>query len=218
MSQTLYRMFDYSGALLYVGVSSNPGRRFARHAADKDWWREIASITTEHFDTRDDVLRAERRAIINEHPRHNIVHNRAAQTTPTPTPRRWARFEPPEAFTPGNVIAVAATGRRVPPVGQVVECTPTTLILAPYAWGIGYFDHDGPLGVPLISVMSFRLAKRMDPAIAVELGYLATDLVWDMDPLAAFQDEWTPRGLTSSEVGRIKQLLADPDHRGQVLP
>jgi hypothetical protein len=42
---TLYRFYDASGRLLYVGIAGNPGRRFAQHGRDKSWWSQVASST-----------------------------------------------------------------------------------------------------------------------------------------------------------------------------
>jgi predicted GIY-YIG superfamily endonuclease len=71
---TLYRLFDDDMRLLYVGIAGNPGRRFEQHAIDKPWWGEVAFVRTRHFETRSDALDAERQAIQEENPRHNVVH------------------------------------------------------------------------------------------------------------------------------------------------
>lgn len=73
---TLYRLFDHQGNLLYVGIAGNPGRRFAQHSGDKHWWGDVAETTLTHFDTRAEALRAEKRAIRDEHPAYNVVHSR----------------------------------------------------------------------------------------------------------------------------------------------
>jgi len=73
MSTTLYRMFDGTGQLLYVGISSRAATRFKEHSADKPWWNQVALITTEHFGTRLQAQTAELAAIASEHPIHNIV-------------------------------------------------------------------------------------------------------------------------------------------------
>lgn len=72
---TLYRLYDTSGALLYVGITSKRTERFTGHAATAKWWPEITSITLEHFAKRADAESAERTAIKNENPVHNVVHN-----------------------------------------------------------------------------------------------------------------------------------------------
>lgn len=70
---TLYRLFDTEGALLYVGIAGNPGRRWEQHRKDKPWWGDVASTRLEHFATREEAAAAELEAIRTEDPRHNIV-------------------------------------------------------------------------------------------------------------------------------------------------
>ena len=74
---TLYRFFDGSGTLLYVGISCSALRRFLEHKNEKSWWPEIARSTLEHFDTRQQALDAEKAAIQKEKPKYNKVHNRS---------------------------------------------------------------------------------------------------------------------------------------------
>lgn len=69
----LYRFFDASAALLYVGITCNPGARIKAHSTQKDWWREVASSTMEHFDSREALANAERHAIRTEGPKYNIA-------------------------------------------------------------------------------------------------------------------------------------------------
>lgn len=74
----LYRFYDASGVLLYVGITIDPGVRFKKHYSDKPWWTDIADIKIEQFPSRAAVLEAERNAIWHEHPLHNVVHHEAA--------------------------------------------------------------------------------------------------------------------------------------------
>lgn len=69
---TLYRHYSQSGELLYVGISLSATLRTARHKCGAHWFKEIATITLEHFDRRRDALKAERRAIKKERPLHNL--------------------------------------------------------------------------------------------------------------------------------------------------
>lgn len=70
---TLYRLFDSVGALLYVGIAGNPGRRFEQHAGNKPWWGDVAVVTLEHYPSREAASMAEADAIRAENPRHNVV-------------------------------------------------------------------------------------------------------------------------------------------------
>lgn len=84
----LYRFFDASGDLLYIGITLNPAGRWKQHREDKPWWEEVADITIETHPDRPSVLEAERKAIIAEHPRYNKTHN----TRPTPKPATEQRL------------------------------------------------------------------------------------------------------------------------------
>ena len=74
----LYRHFNAAGELLYVGISLHAVIRLTAHERGANWYREIATITVEHLPSRADALAAERRAIQEERPLHNIVHARRA--------------------------------------------------------------------------------------------------------------------------------------------
>ncbi|MGA5819938.1 GIY-YIG nuclease family protein [Kitasatospora sp. NPDC094028] len=73
----LYRLYDVSGALLYVGITTNPKSRFKGHRygngrnKPKEWWSEVADTVIEWFDSRPEAEAAEAFAIVTEHPRHN---------------------------------------------------------------------------------------------------------------------------------------------------
>lgn len=73
---TLYRFYDAADALLYVGITGAPRKRWQTHSGLKSWWPDVVTVTVEHHPDRGSVLEAERLAIITERPRHNVVHNR----------------------------------------------------------------------------------------------------------------------------------------------
>lgn len=76
--QTLYRFFDADDRLLYVGISSSAGHRFAQHGRGQDrkpWWPDVATIKIEHYADRRSVEEAEARAIANEQPAYNVIGN-----------------------------------------------------------------------------------------------------------------------------------------------
>lgn len=76
MTNTLYRVFDSSGELLYVGASINVAARLGRHAHLQTWWGDVARIDLEHFPTRAELLSAESAAIQIEGPKYNWVHSK----------------------------------------------------------------------------------------------------------------------------------------------
>src|ERR1700744_976753 len=59
----LYRFFDTTGNLLYVGITNNPSQRFKGHQKEALWFRNAALATLEHFPNRETLEEAERRAI-----------------------------------------------------------------------------------------------------------------------------------------------------------
>lgn len=71
----LYRHFDSDGRLLYVGVSLSTLARLAQHKAESEWFWRIAKVEITAYASRETVLEAERIAIRQEKPLHNIIHS-----------------------------------------------------------------------------------------------------------------------------------------------
>ena len=71
----LYRHFSEDGSLLYVGISLSWPQRTRTHARKAEWFSQVAKVTIERFPSRGEALAAERDAIRNERPKHNIIHN-----------------------------------------------------------------------------------------------------------------------------------------------
>lgn len=74
----LYRFFDRSDVLLYVGITIDIGARFKKHQAEKPWWIEVEHIGIEQHATRREALDAESRAILTEQPLYNVAQNQFA--------------------------------------------------------------------------------------------------------------------------------------------
>lgn len=72
---TVYRFFNESSELLYVGITNRGRRRIHEHARTKQWWPHVHTAAFEHHPSRMAALDAEKRAIQAEHPTHNIIHN-----------------------------------------------------------------------------------------------------------------------------------------------
>jgi predicted GIY-YIG superfamily endonuclease len=86
----LYRLYDEDDDLLYVGITRNPERRWAQHAAEKSWWSRVIRRDVEWFETRPAALAAEEAAIALGRPAHNIDHNPAAPVViSVEIPGRW---------------------------------------------------------------------------------------------------------------------------------
>lgn len=67
----LYRLFDATDQLLYVGIAEDPKRRWQQHAGDKAWWSQVARRDVEWLATRGAAEALERAAIVDERPLHN---------------------------------------------------------------------------------------------------------------------------------------------------
>lgn len=68
----VYRAFDDEGRLLYVGCSKDPRFRWKQHLFEHTWWAQRAvRWSLRVYPTKADALRAEKQAILTEHPLHN---------------------------------------------------------------------------------------------------------------------------------------------------
>ncbi|MFE7106604.1 GIY-YIG nuclease family protein [Streptomyces sp. NPDC057575] len=67
----LYRLYDTAGQLLYVGISSQPKKRWSAHSRDKHWWGDVARKEVEWFETRKSAERVEKAEIQDEKPKWN---------------------------------------------------------------------------------------------------------------------------------------------------
>jgi predicted GIY-YIG superfamily endonuclease len=122
----VYRFFDRTGRLLYVGITYDPAERWKHHAAKTRWWRDAADNTLEWYGTRAEAERAEQVAIRYEKPLYNKAGSANAYQGPTTKrgmrlPRRvhvaddiWADFEKlcaEEGVTPEEAITAHIAGR-----------------------------------------------------------------------------------------------------------
>jgi hypothetical protein len=67
----LYRYFDASGVLLYVGATWSPAQRDRAHAKDAHWYSLVVSTAIEVYPSIEAAAEAEENAIINEKPLFN---------------------------------------------------------------------------------------------------------------------------------------------------
>jgi predicted GIY-YIG superfamily endonuclease len=84
----LYRHYNKSGKLLYVGISNSAIYRLQQHRSGSHWYDEIANVTIEKFPDRTAALNAEFKAIQTEKPAHNIDHNGSK-----PNEDLWAKLK-----------------------------------------------------------------------------------------------------------------------------
>jgi hypothetical protein len=108
--QSLYRMYDAHGSLLYVGITQRRMQRFHEHSASQPWWSQVARIDVEHHPDRASVEAAERHAIQTEDPHYNVVGRRG--TTYLPRRRQPAAAGPrPLDLAPGSDYMPHSKGR-----------------------------------------------------------------------------------------------------------
>lgn len=191
--QALYRFFDATGVLLYVGITNNPSRRFTQHGTSREWWHEVETIKMERFPSREAVLQAERAAIKAEGPKYNIVHAGGAPVT----------SELPEAGNPGDYpvkagevvalcLAVNPMGEAECPVGMVTEVGRFGVRLTLMRWHIGSFDGPSVM-VPWHQIMKIEWAELMDDYEARKAGWntQVVTKIFDCESLADTQTQWT---------------------------
>lgn len=93
---TLYRFFDSKGALLYIGITVCTPTRWSNHGWDKPWWPEVADVRVEHYPSRSTALAAERKAILDEQPFHNVIHKHKRISSLHDRPTRIRRNRRPD--------------------------------------------------------------------------------------------------------------------------
>jgi len=74
-STQLYRHYNSTGELLYIGISLSVLNRLGQHKDNSHWFNSITNISIESYNTREEALIAERDSIINERPYYNTIHN-----------------------------------------------------------------------------------------------------------------------------------------------
>lgn len=70
--RAVYRLYDAEGALLYIGSSDNPEKRFARHRATQSWWPQVSRREVTWHPWRA-AWGVEAAAIWEERPKHNVM-------------------------------------------------------------------------------------------------------------------------------------------------
>lgn len=78
----LYRYYDSNDVLLYIGISANFAVRNSAHSNSSFWFAECAKVTFEKYENQTELVAAEKLAIENEKPLHNIAHSTTAKRAP----------------------------------------------------------------------------------------------------------------------------------------
>jgi predicted GIY-YIG superfamily endonuclease len=138
---SVYRLKSSEGALLYVGVAGNPGRRFEQHRKEKPWWGDVASVELSHYETREEAMDAETSAIVVEKPLHNIMFNGTAKKG-APVMRQANGDDTPRSIEPGFCVGVALRepiGGMKYYVGEVQAVDDLGIRVSSIQWMIGTF-------------------------------------------------------------------------------
>lgn len=88
----LYRFYDRTDVLLYVGVTADLPKRMKNHQKEKPWWLQISTIKIEPYETRAEVFEAEAEAIRTENPLYNSTHNTFVAMAPVSPEQAVADF------------------------------------------------------------------------------------------------------------------------------
>lgn len=67
----IYRLYDASERLLYVGISKDPLTRWQEHMGRR-WWTKVVRYELRWHPSRADARAEEKRAMADEEPLHNI--------------------------------------------------------------------------------------------------------------------------------------------------
>lgn len=70
----LYRHYDESGTLLYVGISVSVLMRVSQHKLNSSWFNQVVTIKIERFSDYQSAATAEQMAIKAENPKYNQTY------------------------------------------------------------------------------------------------------------------------------------------------
>lgn len=74
--QVLYKLYDVGDRVLYIGITDRGPARLVEHYRNKPWFGSVVRVEFERYETRQEVVMAEEKAIKQLRPVYNIVHNR----------------------------------------------------------------------------------------------------------------------------------------------
>lgn len=94
----VYRHYDESGALLYVGASMRPKQRLAEHRCRNLWAKSVTDTKIDWYDSWAAAHNVEIMVIREENPLNNKNHKKKPEKEKTPKPPK------PEATAPELII------------------------------------------------------------------------------------------------------------------
>jgi predicted GIY-YIG superfamily endonuclease len=167
----LYRFYDASDTLLYVGVSSNPAVRWGTHATEKHWWPQVARKTIVVYGSRMEAEIAEGIAIRSESPVHNKAAGRRDPAT-IPAPKPWIKRK---------VAATQQPPRLLPRRSVVYDLGPYQRFIEEYAQREGNSEADAAGRLLFAGVMEDYLRRFGDEGLDI----LKAEVELHMKPSAA---------------------------------
>jgi hypothetical protein len=127
----LYRHYDVTGRLLYVGITNHLTDRDARHRAVSDWFHQVQRSDTQWCVSREHALALERVAIEFEKPIHNKAHSAPIAPVVLVKPKpNAAAGDALKQFLKANRIRQTDFARRIG-VGQSNVCKYIALKVIP---------------------------------------------------------------------------------------
>ncbi|MEU5360255.1 GIY-YIG nuclease family protein [Streptomyces albidoflavus] len=102
MRTALYCLFSADEALLYVGITNDPERRWEDHWKHKFWWHLVARKDITWHPTREEAAAQEKEIIVAQKPLYNRTWNSAK------TPHRAGDPPLPDPFVPALVERLRA--------------------------------------------------------------------------------------------------------------
>lgn len=90
----VYRFYNSSHVLLYVGITDSPATRWRDHAKKKPWWSEVAERTLAWHPDREAATAEELEAIQAERPIYNVAGKPREKL---PRNRNWRKWNSTKA-------------------------------------------------------------------------------------------------------------------------
>jgi hypothetical protein len=142
----LYRHFDSTGKLLYVGISKSAVYRLSQHQHVSPWYHLIEYVKIENFDSREAALAAERKAVAEENPIYNKNLKSAGPVLPlTRAAVTASRVELLKRVTTFNVAYTLEE------LGQMFHCGRKVFVDLVNRGLIGHLQLSSPRRLPLVT-------------------------------------------------------------------
>ena len=161
MRTSLYRHFNEEGELLYVGISLSAIQRLGQHKEHSDWYQSIASVTLEHFETREEALKAEREAIFRERPLHNIHHRYSSKQAQRKADEELTELAQSKEDLTARVVYLNPV-YTLESAAEALCVSKRLLMLWVREGKIGYFTMPSKTGKPVPFISGWQLIEYIE--------------------------------------------------------